>query len=85
MSTKGLKIDLLPTERHVASETLAFDVVVAGMGMIGRWTQVNGTGGSVTWTDGKKFETGGCDGDPERITEAIARSIPRQPAAGKRG
>ncbi len=85
MSTKGPKIDLLPAERQVASETLAFDVVVESMGMIGRWAQRRGTEGSVTWTDGNTYETGACDGDPEKIVAALAESVPLPPGTEQRG
>ena len=80
MPTEAPRIDLLPAERHVASETLAFDVVIEARGMIGRWAQHNGTSGSVTWTDGST--TGDCGGDPEKIAAALASSIPVQPGAG---
>jgi hypothetical protein len=83
--TDGPKIDLLPAERHFASETLAFYVVVEGMGMIGRWAQRNGTEGSVTWTDGSTFETGDCDGDPEKIVAVLAALLPVQPETERRG
>lgn len=85
MTSDGPKIDLLPAERHVPSETLVFDVVVEGMGMIGRWVQRNGIGGSVTWTDGKIRETGDCDGDPVKIAAALVTLVPAQARVGMRG
>lgn len=74
-------IELLPAECHLGFETAAFDVVVYGFGLVGRWVQIREFGGRVTWTDGSDSETGGCDGDPEAIIKAVRKSLPAAAAA----
>lgn len=69
------RIDLLPTDPY-RDETIAFDVVVEGMGLIGRWSQENGKGGAVTWTTGETIETGDRDLDTDKILAAVRETIP---------
>jgi hypothetical protein len=69
------RIDLLPTDLY-GDETAAFDVVVDGMGLIGRWSQKEGVGGVVVWTSGGTFETGSCNLDRDEIVAAIRGTIP---------
>ena len=71
------RIDLLPTDLF-RGETAAFDVVVDGMGLIGRWSHRHGEGGEVTWTTGQRFETGACDLDEDKILAAVRETIPFQ-------
>ena len=68
-------IDVLPTDLF-RGETAAFDVVVTGMGLVGRWRQKNGEGGAVIWTTGGTFQTGECDLDPTKIAAAVRPTIP---------
>lgn len=81
---QAAKIELLEADCHVAGEIAAFDVVVNGR-LIGRWVRTTGDGGSVTWTDGRKVETGACGGKPDRIIEALRSSVPVIPASGSTG
>ncbi len=69
------RIDLLPTDLF-RDETAAFDVVVDGLGLVGRWSQRQGAAGEVTWTTGDVFGTGACDLDEEKILAAVRESIP---------
>jgi len=70
------RIDLLPTDLS-RGETAAFDVVVDGMGLIGRWSRRHGEGGGeVIWTTGQRFETGACDLDEDKIRAAVRETIP---------
>lgn len=72
---RTVRVDLLPTDLF-EGETVAFDIVVGGMGLIGRWSQKDGTGGVVTWTTGQSYETGACDLDAEKILAAVRGTIP---------
>jgi hypothetical protein len=69
------RIDLLSTDLF-RGETAAFDVVVQGMGLIGRWSQEDGDGGAVVWTTGQRFETGPCGLDQDKILAAVRKTIP---------
>lgn len=69
------RIDLLPTDLF-RDETAAYDVVVDGLGLVGRWSQRQGVGGEVTWTTGEVFGTGACDLDEGKILAAVRESIP---------
>jgi hypothetical protein len=69
------RIDLLPTDLF-RGEAAAFDVVIDGMGLIGRWSQRHGDGGAVTWTSGQRFETGPGDLDEDEIVAAVRETIP---------
>jgi hypothetical protein len=76
------KVHLLPTDLY-RDETVAFDVVVDGMGLVGRWSQTRGYGGMVVWTTGESYETGSCDLDSEKIIAAVRESIPYRMAEGR--
>jgi hypothetical protein len=80
---RNARIDLLPTDLF-RDETAAFDVVVKGMGLIGRWSQKDGEGGAVIWTAGRRFETGSCALDEDTIVTAVRKTIPF-PVDEKRG
>jgi hypothetical protein len=73
---RAVRVDLLPTTDLFKGETAAFDVVVGGMGLIGRWSQKEGAGGEVTRTTGQRLETGACDLDPEKMLRAMRGTIP---------
>jgi hypothetical protein len=69
------RVDLLPADVF-RDETVAFDVIVEGLGLIGRWSHADGPSGNVTWTTGQSFETGDCDLKEHRILAAVRETIP---------
>lgn len=71
------RIELLPAGRHARKETAAFDVLVEGFN-VGRWVEIEGERGEVTWSNGAKLETGSCDADPERISAALRDTVERE-------
>lgn len=77
------RVELLDADLHFKSEITAFDVLVNGA-LIGRWVRTK-SGGSVTWTDGQKVDTGSCDGEPIKIIAAVRNSAPIPPPPPPQG
>ena len=67
-------IYVIEGERHSDEELVAFDVVVSGVGLIGRWVHTADRSW-VTWTDGSEADTGPCD-EPAEIVAAVRASAP---------
>jgi hypothetical protein len=69
-------VDVISAEPHHRTETVAFDVIVRGKAIVGRWVQVDDGHSFVTWTDGSRASTDGCDGTRNGIIEAVRISLP---------
>ena len=76
-------IELEPSEVR-AGELVAFDIMVEGIGLTGRWARISPRRGKVWWTHNVEDETDGCGGDESRVIAALRRTVPVTPAIVRR-
>ena len=71
-------IELEPSERR-PGELVAFDIMVEGIGLTGRWARLSPRRGKVWWTHNVEDDTGGCGSEESRVVAALRRTVPVTP------